>query len=246
MMSCNEKKNERRTLRRQFLFEQETTESSIFFCFHSLFSLFDSPIVSFTMAPSKNTQPSSRLQPKRKGSRTVAKTAQNDNFRPQSTGPRNRKKDIIDRCLAEIEALPVNPACNRVYRGSSQKIIEEYLELNHWLTKDMIWSKRKRRRKKVHSEKKSPPNQNTKRLALDQLTPVAKSGRPLGTTHAAINESNRNFAAMKNNITVGWADKNKRPKCTMKEWIHRNQIEYGFDTGKPEKETSLLVHSRSH
>jgi len=228
------------------LFEQETTESSIFFCFHSLFSLFDSPIVSFTMAPSKNTQPSSRLQPKRKGSRTVAKTAQNDNFRPQSTGPRNRKKDIIDRCLAEIEALPVNPACNRVYRGSSQKIIEEYLELNHWLTKDMIWSKRKRRRKKVHSEKKSPPNQNTKRLALDQLTPVAKSGRPLGTTHAAINESNRNFAAMKNNITVGWADKNKRPKCTMKEWIHRNQIEYGFDTGKPEKETSLLVHSRSH
>jgi len=64
------------------LFEQETTESSIFFCFHSLFSLFDSPIVSFTMAPSKNTQPSSRLQPKRKGSRTVAKTAQNDNFRP--------------------------------------------------------------------------------------------------------------------------------------------------------------------
>ena len=77
---------------------------------------------------------------------------------------RARAKKIILQCCDEIDSLPLDPKTGKVYRGSAQKVMNEFLAFNPWLTIDMIKSKRKRRKKtaqtlsvaKDDSAKRSP------------------------------------------------------------------------------------------
>ena len=81
---------------------------------------------------------------------------------------------------------------------------------------------------------------------LKNLKPAAKIGRKQGSTVAAKQQSEQQFMEMKNEIVLGWAITENRPaNCTLDEWIKRNQVKYGFDTGKPEHSvTKAVVWSR--
>ena len=58
-----------------------------------------------------------------------------------------RKGKVIDEVLEEIDKLPIDPRSGVLFRGSMLKVINEYKALYHWLSRDMITSKRKREKK---------------------------------------------------------------------------------------------------
>ena len=100
------------------------------------------------MASSKEKQ--SSALPKRKSSRSVGAVRRHAEQKKDAEAAvlvRARKDRIIDDCLNEIDRLPIQPETNKIYRNSGKKIVDAYLKINHWLTKDMIKSKRKRRKK---------------------------------------------------------------------------------------------------
>jgi len=115
------------------------------------------------MASSKEKQ--SSALPKRKSSRSVGAVRRHAEQKKDAEAAglvRARKDRIIDDCLIEIDRLPINPETNKIYRNSGKKTVDAYLEINHWLTEDMIKSKRKRRKKAppiavVDDGKKAPP-----------------------------------------------------------------------------------------
>ena len=53
-------------------------------------------------------------------------------------------------------------------------------------------------------------------------------GRPKGTTYLAQDERREKIEDMKNDIVDGWVDKLKSKAMKMKDWILRNQNEFGF------------------
>ena len=161
------------------------------------------------------------------------------------------KRDVVD----EIEKLPINDSTGKPFRGSIMKVIKFHQKFNPWLSEEMIRGLLKRKTKAKAKEKKDktildnilqrkpPPKYSVLQQSTEEtfrnLKPAPKpAGRPKGTTNAATEERDRKFAEMKNAITIGWADTNTRPSCTMREWIDDNRKEYGFDTDKPEDQVS--------
>ena len=53
-----------------------------------------------------------------------------------------RADKIIFEIMKELDDLPINPETGSIYRGSAKKVLDEYLVLHYWLTRDMIHSKR--------------------------------------------------------------------------------------------------------
>ena len=165
-----------------------------------------------------------------------------------------RKDKVIDNVLEEINKLPNDPKTGVLFRGSMLKVIKEYQALNHWLSRDMITSKRKRQKKAAEAiaeeEAKKQPAENKKAKTttpppIDELSPVPYSGRKKGTTHLAKKVRDFKFAQMKNTIVRGWANKEIRPNSTLKEWILRNQQTFGFHPEKAEDRVTVeMVKTR--
>ena len=136
-----------------------------------------------------------------------------------------RKDKVIDEVLEEIDKLPIDPKTGVLFRGSMLKVINEYKALNHWLSRDMITSKRKRQKKQAakavaddkNKEQSETTTKTTKPPPIEELSPVPYSGRKKGTTHLAKKARDFKFAAMKNTIVRGWANKEIRPKMTLKD-----------------------------
>ena len=53
-----------------------------------------------------------------------------------------RAEKVIFEIIEELDNLPVCPETGAALRGSAKGIIDEHLDMHHWLTRDMILSKR--------------------------------------------------------------------------------------------------------
>ena len=169
-----------------------------------------------------------------------------------------RADKIVIEIINEIDNLPINPITGKAFRGAAKVIIDQCLEMHHWLTRDMIMSRRKRMHQAKESDKATAKAiaeveaaavrkaQRNQKIPLHKLTPVKKGGRKKGSTDLAMRQMKRKFNDMKNDIVRTWVDKTKRPSnCTMKEFIERKKKHYGFDTGKREHQvTTSMIKSR--
>ena len=116
------------------------------------------------------------------------------------------------------------------------KVIDNYKALNHWLSREIITSKRKQEKKAAEAvadkeAKKQKAQKKTKTTTpppIEKLLPVLYSGRKKGTTHLVKRARDLKFAAMKNTIVRGWANKEIQPNMTLKDWILRNQELFGL------------------
>ena len=178
--------------------------------------------------------------PKAKKSKTFDTRTRSATLSTRRSVLKARKDKVIDEVLEEIDKLPINLKTGVLFRGSMLKVINEYKALNHWLSRDMITSKRKRQKKATEAvaedeQAKKQPTQTktTKPPPIEELSPVPYSGRKKGTTHLAKKARDFKFAAMKNTIVRGWANKEIRPKMTLKDWILKNQQSFGFDPENP-------------
>ena len=85
--------------------------------------------------------------PKAKKSKTFDTRTRSATLSTRRSVLKARKDKVIDEVLEEIDKLPIDPKTGVLFRGSMLKVINEYKALNHWLSRDMITSKRKRQKK---------------------------------------------------------------------------------------------------
>ena len=113
-----------------------------------------------------------------------------------------RADKIITNIINEIDDLPINPETGKIYRGSAKVIIDECLEMHHWLSRDMIVSRRRRiqQAKELSEAAAELKPKNSQKVPLYDLKPVPEAGRKKGTTNLAIREGKRKFNDMKNDI----------------------------------------------
>ena len=90
---------------------------------------------------------------------------------------------VILAIIEELDNLPIDPKTGTAYRGSAKKIIDEYLEMHHWLTRFMILSKRKQMRRTAEAQvaiNVKKKGSNSKQVALEDLQPISQIGRKKG------------------------------------------------------------------
>ena len=169
---------------------------------------------------------------KKKSQRAPVRASSNHTSTRKKTNPtwiisKNVKIGICEL----IESKLSTSRSGRYPKGALKEMIDLQLALHgSWLTADMIKGYLKRRRQKKEAMLKatiSPP--------LQQEHNYSVAGRPVGTTKLELQERHNKFEEMKNVIVQGWADVSKKPEMTLPEWIHKNQILYGFS---PEQLTS--------